>query len=98
LQPVYRSIFTIPKEYKEIVKAADRIAALQKCREEIASGNPEFERAAKRIEEVLKSSALPELDYFLNNFVPEKPMSLDSLIEGNGAWLLEDSNDTSNNS
>lgn len=90
LQPSYREVFAIPPEYKAIVKAADRIAGLRKCREELATGNQEFAPAAARLEEALKSSNLPEVDYFMERFMPEQPMSLDSLIEGNGAWLLED--------
>jgi len=90
LRPVYRLIFTIPDGYKEIIKAADRISALQKCREEIAAGNPEFIPAEKRLQEVLGSSQLPEVAYFLENFLPEQPMTLDALIDGNGAWLLDE--------
>lgn len=90
MQPAYRSVLDIPPEYKAIIKAADRIAALRKCKEELAAGNMEFAPAAARLEEALAASGLPEVEYFMANFVPDKPMSLDSLIEGNGAWILED--------
>jgi 5'-deoxynucleotidase len=89
LQPIYRAVFTIPPLYKDVIKAADRIAALQKCQEELAFGNPEFAPASARLLEVLKSSDLPEVKYFMENFMSDRPMSLDELIEGNGAWLLE---------
>jgi 5'-deoxynucleotidase len=90
LMPAYRRVFDIPLRYKGIVKAADRISALKKCREEIAAGNNEFLPAAARIEEVLKKSNLPEVHYFMEHFMPSRPMSLDELIEGNGSWLLDE--------
>lgn len=89
LQPSYREVFEIPPRYKGIVKAADQIAALKKCREEIAAGNMEFGPAAARLEDSLKSNDLPEVAYFMDNFMPSRPMTLDELIEGNGAWLLD---------
>lgn len=90
LRPAYKSVFEIPARYKEIIKAADRISALKKCREEMAAGNNEFVRAAAQNEEKLRSCGLPEVEYFMDNFMPVRPMSLDELIEGNGAWLLDD--------
>lgn len=90
MQPAYREALEIPTEYKPFIKAADRLAALRKCREEIAAGNQEFAPAAARLEEALKSSGLPEVEYFMINFMTDKPMSLDSLIEGNGAWMIEE--------
>jgi 5'-deoxynucleotidase len=90
MQPAYRDALDITAEYKPYIKAADRLAALRKCREELAAGNQEFAPAAARLEEALKSSGMPEIDYFMANFMTDKPMSLDALIEGNGAWLIEE--------
>ena len=89
LQSSYQLVFDIPESYKGIIKAADRIAALKKCREEIAAGNPEFAPAAARLEESLEINPLPEVTYFMQHFMSSRPMALDELIEGNGAWLLE---------
>lgn len=89
LQPAYRAVFTIPLAYKDLIKAADRISALQKCREELAFGNPEFAPASARLQELLEHSELPEVKYFMDNFMSDRPMTLDELIEGNGAWLLD---------
>ncbi len=89
LQSSYQRVFEIPESYKGIIKAADRIAALKKCREEIAAGNPEFVPAAARLEESLNECPLPEVAFFMQHFMPSRPMALDELIEGNGAWLLE---------
>ena len=90
LRRPYRDVFEIPEEYRGVIKAADRLSALKKCREEIAAGNNEFIPAAARLEESLNASNLPEVAYFMENFMPQRPMSLDELIEGNGAWLLDD--------
>lgn len=89
LRESYQQVFEIPARYKKVIKAADRIAALNKCREELAAGNPEFGPAAARIEQVLKECELPEVQYYLEHFLTDKPMTLDELIEGNGAWLLD---------
>ncbi len=90
LQPAYRDCLNIPGEYKSIIKAADRISALRKCREEIAAGNNEFKPASVRLEDELSSCGLLEVSYFMTHLMTENPMSLDELIEGNGAWLLEE--------
>jgi len=87
----YREAFAIPAEYKPFVKAADQIAALMKCREEIAAGNSgEFIRAAERLEDAIASNELEAVRKFVGFFGVQQTASLDSLIEDNGAWLLED--------
>lgn len=90
LRPAYQQVFDIPPRYKRLIKAADQLSALRKCREELAAGNNEFAPAAVRLEENLKECNLPEVAYYMENFLTERPMSLDELIEGNGAWLLEE--------
>lgn len=92
MQPAYHRALEIPAEYKPFIKAADQLAALRKCRVEIAAGNQEFAPAAARLEETLKLSCwdMPAVHYFMANFMTDKPMSLDALIEGNGAWLIEE--------
>lgn len=88
LQGSYREVFAIPPEYKALVKAADRIAALRKCRAEIAAGNQEFAPAAARLEETLKESNLPEVDYFMERFMPVQPVTLEQLIGNKGEWVI----------
>lgn len=65
-----------------LVKAADRLAAYLKCLEELRSGNGEFSRAKKSIEEDLHARNIPEVEYFFEQFVPAFSMSLDELGEG----------------
>jgi len=65
-------------EYK-FVKAADRFAAYIKCLEELRSGNSEFIKAKKSIEEDLHARALPEAEYFFEYFIPSFSLTLDEL-------------------
>ena len=88
MQSTYQQIFEIPTEYEGIIKAADRLAALRKCREETSAGNPEFAPAAARLEEALALCGLPEVKYFTENFMTDYPLTLDALIDGNGGWLI----------
>ena len=65
-------------EYK-LVKAADRLSAYIKCLEELRSGNSEFSKAKKSIEEDLKSRNMPEVEYFFEHFIPSFELTLDEL-------------------
>jgi len=66
---------------RELVKAADRLAALLKCEAELRAGNREFEQAASQIRERLESEGLPEVQYFLEVFAPDYGTSLDYLLD-----------------
>ena len=68
------------EEYK-IVKAADRLSAYIKCLEELRSGNSEFSKAKKSIEEDLHARNLPEVEYFFEQFIPSFSLTLDELEE-----------------
>lgn len=91
MRGAYEEVFHIPSEYKPIVKAADRIAALAKCLEERKRGNDEFERAEFRIRQVLEETRedMPEVGYFLDHFLPGFQLPLDALCEGNGSWIID---------
>lgn len=66
-------------EIRELIKAADKLSAYIKCVEEIKAGNTEFSGAKEQIEKNLSSSKLPEVEYFLEMFMPSFSMSLDDL-------------------
>ena len=74
--------FDDQEDYVQLVKAADKIAALTKCLEEIKSGNLEFRRAGAEHEEYLEKSPLQEVRYFKDNFLPGYKLSLDELNLG----------------
>ena len=66
------------KEYL-LMKAADRLSAYIRCIEERRSGNNEFIKAEKSIREDLSSRGLPEVDRFLQWFLPAYEKTLDEL-------------------
>jgi len=61
------------------VKAADKLSAYIKCIEERKAGNNEFISAEAQILEALKTSPLPEVGYFIKNFIPSFELTLDEL-------------------
>ena len=63
----------------DIVKAADKLSAYIKCIEERKAGNNEFLSAEKQTRAKLEESTLPELKYFLENFIPAFELTLDEL-------------------
>lgn len=67
-------------EYR-LVKAADRLSAYIKCAEELRSGNTEFAKAKKSIEEDLHRRNMPEIEYFFERFIRSFELSLDELEE-----------------
>ncbi|MTC59378.1 5'-deoxynucleotidase [Providencia rustigianii] len=62
-----------------IVKQADTLCAYLKCLEELSAGNSEFTSAKKRLEEMLKKRNSPEMEYFMEIFVPSFKLSLDEI-------------------
>lgn len=65
-------------EYR-LVKAADKLAAYIKCLEEVKSGNNEFTKALKATERALEETNLPEVKYFMENFIKGFSLTLDEL-------------------
>lgn len=70
----------LPEVYQLLLKSADRLSALLKCRAELRAGNKEFEQAAEEIEKRLMEMNQPEVNYFLEVFAPGYDMSLDNLL------------------
>ena len=65
----------------KIVKAADKISALIKCIEEKNAGNNEFGKALESTRESLDKMAMPEVDAFIEEFLPSFYLSLDEQNE-----------------
>lgn len=80
LQDEYRALLlptdTKSKEYR-LVKAADKLAALIKCIEELKAGNAEFLQARRSTEEALRAMELPAVDCFIEEFLPSFELTLD---------------------
>lgn len=70
----------LPVVHRQLIKAADTIAAYLKCQSEVAAGNREFETAAEDIKQRLDRYQLPEVDYFMITFVPSYQLTLDQLL------------------
>lgn len=82
LRDHYEPLLDYSKEdklYGQLVKAADIIAAYLKCLQEVDSGNHEFGVAKERVESMLAELTLPEVDYFMEKFVPSFRLTLDEL-------------------
>lgn len=61
------------------VKAADKLSALCKCREELKMGNVEFLKAERSTLEALQKIDLPALKVFMEEFLPAFGLTLDDL-------------------
>lgn len=66
-------------EYYPVIKAADKLSALIKCREELAIGNSDFKSAEKTILKSLDGSELKSVGYFMENILPLYSKTLDEL-------------------
>jgi 5'-deoxynucleotidase len=80
IRPAYEDVM-MPKpgdmELWAIVKAADKLSALIKCIEEEKAGNGEFNKAATAQEEFLSNMSLPEVEIFMQEFLPAFKLTLD---------------------
>jgi len=81
LKPQYQSILFFDETSAEgkIVKAADRLSAYIKCLEEEKAGNTEFKKAAASILKKIEEMQMPEVDYFIQHFIPGFKLTLDEL-------------------
>lgn len=66
-------------EEGKIVKAADRLSAYIKCLEEEKAGNSEFKNAAEATLEKIIAMNMPEVEYFMEYFIPGFKLTLDEL-------------------
>ena len=67
------------RDEKLVVKQADALCAYLKCLEELSAGNNEFKLAKARLDKTLQQRSSPEMDYFMNVFIPSFSLSLDEI-------------------
>ncbi|NLD33883.1 MAG: 5'-deoxynucleotidase [Clostridiales bacterium] len=81
LTPDYEPLITPDTKSPEwrLVKAADRLCAYIKCLEELKAGNREFREAQTGIEASIHAIDLPEVQDFMQEFVPGFSMTLDQI-------------------
>lgn len=70
----------IHPDVASLVKSADLISAYLKCQTELSAGNQEFSKASADIEHSIRHLNLPEVDYFMSNFVESYRLTLDELL------------------
>lgn len=81
LRPSYEALFDYTPDEKKLIKAADKICALLKCRDEAHFGNPEFREAEKSLLQSLAESQCEEAVYFLETFGESFSQPIDTLIQ-----------------
>lgn len=69
----------------QLVKAADKISAYVKCLEEERAGNHEFNAAGESIRKSIEQIDMPEVQDFVQMFVPSFKLTLDELNNPGGA-------------
>ena len=80
LKKDYRSALNPEEEdVLRLVKAADRIAAIIKCREETEAGNKEFSDAERTQLKALKEMKLYEADRFIELYLESFSLSIDRM-------------------
>ena len=81
LRPAYEDLLLgeSAKELHALVKAADKLSAYLKCVEERKAGNNEFLSAEKQTRAALEENPMPEVQYFLEHFVPSFELNLDEM-------------------
>ena len=80
----YEDVFFKSENYEyewRLVKAADKLSALIKCIEEEKTGNKEFTKAKEATGKTVEKLAaeLPEVNDFMNEFLPAYAKTLDEL-------------------
>ena len=71
--------FTPTEEYRPYIKAADKLSAHIKCLEELKASNHEFILAARQTRQALDEMNMPEVHYFIENFLDSFTLTLDEL-------------------
>lgn len=82
MRAAYEPLLITPKidlEYKTLVKDADILCAYMKCLEEETSGNREFATAKIRSKTALDERMTPEIQYFLDEFLPSFDSPFDDM-------------------
>lgn len=81
LHPAFSQLLTpeSDSDLLSLIKAADKLSAYIKCVEERKAGNVEFVSAERQTLAILEGLELPEINYFIENFMPAFEMTLDEL-------------------
>lgn len=83
LKSRYSGVFVHTPEEHRLIKAADRISAYIKCREEIRYGSNEFQDASERLLAAIKEMECAEADVFMREFLEAFDKPIDSILSEN---------------
>jgi 5'-deoxynucleotidase len=82
LRPAYHPLLffeEMDEDTLRLIKVADKLSAYLKCLEELTAGNNEFREAEKTLKKELIKLHCPELDYFMEQFMPSFKLTLDEM-------------------
>lgn len=79
LSAQYEKVFACSEDEKRLIKAADKLCAYIKCRNEVLSGNSEFSYAEKATLKAVNAYKCEELTYFIDNFLQPFFDALDNI-------------------
>lgn len=86
MQLTYDGLFSIEDDEDimlyRYVKAADKLSAFIKCVEEEKTGNSDFKDAKESTLKTLLDLKMPEVDFFMKNFLPGYYLTLDEQTAG----------------
>ncbi len=91
LQAAYQALLSDgqqPESHHQIIKAADTLSAYLKCLSELRAGNLEFSITASELEQKLSDSALSEVAYFMQIFVPACALPLEGILKSRPTEVL----------
>lgn len=77
----FADIYSPDEETKKYVKAADKLSAYLKCKEELLLNNKEFAVAEQTTLSAIKNMNMPEAEMFLKEFLPAFEQPLDNSID-----------------
>ena len=75
----YKKLLDLSEEEERIVKGADKLCAYIKCLQELERGNREFSSARAYNEKSLKALNMPEVDFFLENYIASFTKNIDEV-------------------
>ena len=93
MQLTYDGLFNIEDDEDimlyRYVKAADKLSAFIKCVEEEKTGNSDFKDAKESTLKTLLDLKMPEVDFFMKNFLPGYYLTLDEQTAGKHPGLSD---------
>ena len=78
-QAYYKKLLELDDKEKKIIKAADKLCAYIKCKDELSRANGEFSSAAISTQKAIDTMNCRELQYFMRYYMPSFEKNLDEV-------------------